>query len=496
MPSGPRPSAQELLRAALQRDPEERDAFLDQACAGDARLRAEVALLLAARTSPTLDAGPSGRIIGPYIIRHEIGRGGMGVVYLAEDTRLSRRVALKALVPSVATEGARRERLRQEARAAAGLSHQGIATVYALEEFGSELFLACEYVAGQTLRAVLKSERLETPQVVEIAVQLARALAAAHAHGVVHRDLKPENIVRTASGIIKILDFGIARVDDLSSARLTQAGTILGTPAYMAPEQAEGQDVDSRTDLFSFGVLVYEMACGSNPFEGGTITKTITRILEWDPVPLSQACRSSFPRLDRIVAKCLRKRPSERYQSTTELVSDLEHLQAEFAADENGGSRRGSTIEYSADVRRVFTPRQWWAFHQLAMSAVYAAMLYPAWRARTWLPPPWGIVLLFAVSSCAVVAATLRLHLWFTARFYPSELLFQRMRLSPWIRWCDMALAGCQFVAAFAIVSDHTEFAMLELIVAVAIVVASLVIEPATTTAAFPERPQPDSRQA
>jgi protein kinase-like protein len=504
-----------LCNAALRRDPEEREAFLDDACSGDARLRAFVAALLDARgrtaeiRTSSFEAGRAlaepavplrdGCMVGPYIIRHEIGRGAMGVVYLAEDTRLSRRVALKALVPDLGRDASRRERLRQEARAAAGLSHQGIATVYALEEIGPELYLAYEYVAGHTLRDMLKSDKLPLTQVVGIALQLAKALASAHAHGVVHRDLKPENVITTSSGVVKILDFGIACVEDRTSPHLTEIGTILGTPAYMAPEQARGQGVDFRTDLFSFGVLVYEMASGSNPFDAGTVTATIARILELDPEPLSAVCQLPSPHLDRIVARCLRKHPFERYESTQELVDDLERLAAGLSADgrhasgihrrqpgpPTAGTALGRHVAAAARETHALTPWQWWEFHQLVISAVYGTMMYPAWRVQAWLSEPWGIVLLFAVSSCAAVATTLRLHLWFTARFNAVDLLVQRARTVPWIRSCDIGFAISQVLAAVAIANAHPEVAMLQLSVSLSVAIASCVIEPATTTVAF-----------
>ncbi len=494
----------DVFDAALRRDPGERDAFLDEACAGNRPLRAEVASLLAAHEgaggfieAPALKMAAhlladtpteslEGRVVGPYIIRHEIGRGGMGVVYLADDTRLSRRVALKALAPSVSRDGGRRERLRQEARAAAALSHPGIATVYALEEIDDELYLACEYVPGATLRALLEPGPLPPAQVVDIALQLARALTAAHAHGVVHRDLKPENIVRTPAGVVKVLDFGIARVENLTPERLTRAGTILGTPAYMAPEQAEGRDVDFRTDLFSFGVLIYEMASGSNPFEAPTPASTIARILSVDPAALSEVSPAGPPKLDRIVATCLRKHPRERYPSTQDLVVDLERLQTEVSAGlDRAASGRQSRVADAERGTRVLTPRWWWEFHQVAISAVYVLTMYPVWRVRSWLPGAWGLLFLFGALACAALATSLRLHLRFTARFYPTELTLQRARALPWTRWCDVGLAAVLSAAAFAIGNAHPEVATLLITISIVAVVASLMIEPATTRAAF-----------
>jgi serine/threonine protein kinase len=499
---------QAVFDAALQRAPDERDAFLDRECAGAPWLRAEVASLLEAHDraggfieAPAFETaaelfvdGPgdslAGRVIGPYIIRQEIGRGGMGVVYLAEDRRLSRRVALKALAPGVGRDPARRDRLRREARAAAALSHQGIATVYALEEIGDELCLASEYVPGPTLRALIEQGPLPLAEVVDIAVDVARALGAAHAQGIVHRDLKPENAIRTPAGAVKVLDFGIARTENLAPARLTEDGTRLGTPACMAPEQARGLDVDFRTDLFAFGVLVYELASGANPFDGGTPAATIARILEVDPAPLSAVCPSAPPALGRIVAVCLRKAPHERYSSTQRLVADLERLQAELSADDAPG-RGGQWPETAGGRRRpwVLTPRWWWEFHQATVSIVYVAAIYPAWHVRPWLPAPWGMLFLFVVLACAATATSLRLHLWFTARFYPAELATQRARARPWTKASDAGFAVGFLLASLAIGDDHPEVAALLVTVASAAAVAAFLIEPTTTRAAFREAP-------
>jgi serine/threonine protein kinase len=481
--------AREVFDGALARERGDRGAFLDEACEGNPPLRAEVASLLAAHDRsgdfierPAFEAAADllvdsldGRLIGPYIVRHEIGRGGMGVVYLADDTRLSRRVALKALPPELGRDRRRRERLRHEARAAAALSHPGIATVYALEEIGDELYLACEHVPGPTLRALTGSGPIPVTQVVDISIQLARALAAAHAQGVVHRDLKPENVVRTAAGVVKVLDFGLARMEGLTPAHLTEEGDAPGTPGYMAPEQIRGQDVDFRADLFSFGVVVYEIACGSNPFEAGTRTATIARILEVDPVPLSEAGRTDLAALDRIVATCLNKDPLGRYGSTHELLTDLEGLQAEIAIAPERPQR----------APRVSMSRWWWEFHQAAISTMYVLMMYPAWRVRSWLPPPWGTVFLLGTLGCAAAATTLRLHLWFTSRFYPAELTTERRLVRVWIRCSDAGWTMALLVAVLGIATGHQAIAMLFITVAVATALASFVIEPATTRAVF-----------
>jgi hypothetical protein len=411
----------------------------------------------------------------------------MGIVYLADDTRLSRRVALKALAPSLSRDSGHRARMQQEARAAAALSHPSIATVYALEEIDNDLYLACEYVPGQTLRAALQSGPLPLAHVLDIATQVARALSVAHAQGIVHRDLKPENVIKTPAGVVKILDFGLARTETLPAMRLTETGTLLGTPAYMSPEQAQAQDVDFRTDLFSFGVLVYEMGSGSNPFEDRSLTATIARVIDSEPAPLSEVCAEGSPGLDRIVAVCLRKQPRQRYASTLDLVADLERLQAALSGDHGRvrGVRRAGSLEGGRSKR---TPRWWWEFHQVAISVLYVLMIYPAWRVRVWLPPRWGLLFLFVVLACVAAATSLRLHLRFTAHFYPLELTAQRVRARPWTRLADIGFASALVVAAITIGSAHLEVAALMLTVAVASAVARFVIEPATARAAFRSR--------
>ena len=482
----------QVFEDAIELDPSERAAFLDEACAGSPAMRAEVVSLIQGHgdadaifeapvyevAADLFDEAPAapiaGQSIGPYIIRHEIGRGGMGVVYLADDTRLSRRVALKAIAPGLGSEPERRERLRKEARAAAALSHPGIATVFALEELDDELYLACEYVPGQTLRALIEQGPLPVAQVVDIATQLAHALAAAHAQGIVHRDLKPENVVRTAAGVVKILDFGLARVEQMTATGPAKTAAFAGTPGYMPPEQIRGEDVDFRGDIFALGLLVYEMTSGSNPFDAGTPTATIARILEAVPSPLAELGTPGASRLDRIVTICLKKDRRERYASTLQLVADLERLGTDESEDRPA-------------VRKpqALTPQWWWGFHQLAVAAVYAAMLYPAWQIRPWLAQPWATLFLGSVTACAAVAATVRLHLWFTARFYSAELSAQRAQALHWTRWSDRMFAAALLLAGLAIGTAHQATAMLLVAVAIAAAVASFLIEPTTTRAAF-----------
>src|SRR5690242_13989787 len=267
----------------------------------------------------------------------------MGVVWLADDTRLRRKVALKFLSPEASRNPMRRRRFDQEARAAAALSHPGIATVYELVDLSGQLFIVFEYIPGSTLRSSITSGGLPAKELISMAWEIADALAAAHAAGVVHRDLKPENVMRTPAGSCKILDFGLARLaspditDGLtqSANRQTATGALVGTLRYMAPEQIEGQHVDFRADIFAFGVLVYELATGMHPFESKSSPWTIGAIFKNEPIPLSKRTPAHSKELARIIEKCLRKVPSERYQSTCHLARDLAKLKDEAARSSN-----------------------------------------------------------------------------------------------------------------------------------------------------------------
>jgi serine/threonine protein kinase len=478
-----------VYAGALQRDPEERDEYLNRACAGDADFRAKVVAFLdpddpsSATKFVFRPEGIEGKVIGQYILRRELGHGGMGVVYLADDTQLSRRVALKALASDVVRDPERRARLRLEARAAAALSHPGIATVYALEDIDGALYLACEYVPGEPLRAVLAAGPLPLHHVVSIGAQMARALAAAHSAGVIHRDIKPENVVKTPSGAVKILDFGLARMDTASDPRLTQTGVIVGTPAYMAPEQVLGQEVDFRTDQFALGVLVYELASGVNPFVTNSVRATLARIVEEEAPPVSSVRQGVLPALDRIVATCLAKNMAERYETTNDLVTDFEQLEAEIALQRQRSSHRSGPLPAAASPSSG--ARWWWQAHQVIVSAIYIVTIYPTWYAQRWISRPWGIILLLVVLAAAAAGATVRLNLPFLARHAPRELPVQLTRARRLTLLCESAFAIAQLTAAAVVATEHPEFAMMLVAAATALLVAALVIEPNTVRAAF-----------
>lgn len=333
-----------VLDEALELPAEEVPAFLDRACSGDDALRAEVEALLradrgaggfletpAADLVSTLLEGPDesssspkleGQAIGPYRILRRIGAGGMGVVYLARDERLQRTVALKLLPADWGGGAATRERFLREARLVSALDHPNICTLHDIGETGDgRLYLVMGYYQGETLREKLDRGPLPVEEAVDLAIQVGRGLARAHEAGIIHRDIKPANVVVTEHGEAKILDFGIAK--GTGEAGLTRPGSSLGTPAYMSPEQATGRPVDARTDVWSLGVMLYEMIAGRRPFTGENAQAQIHAILEREPEPLSQS-RPDVPAIvARAVHKATTKDPGQRYQSVNEFIAHL-----------------------------------------------------------------------------------------------------------------------------------------------------------------------------
>src|SRR5213076_863095 len=300
----------DLFQSAVERAPAERAAFLDEACRGDESLRREVRSLLTSHERsenfielPAFEVAPElvtsertntlvGKLIGHYRIESLVGVGGMGEVYLARDERLGRKAALKLLPDSLTTDETQLSRFKNEARTASSLNHPNILTVYEIGAEGNRQFIATEFIEGITLRVSIGRGRINPHTALEIAVQVASALAAAHEAGVVHRDIKPENIMLRPDGYVKVLDFGIAKLAESAFAKAaadragsmtlaeTNLGSILGTVRYMSPEQARGASVDKRTDVWSLGVVLYEMVTGHAPFTGDTPGEVMTSILE------------------------------------------------------------------------------------------------------------------------------------------------------------------------------------------------------------------------
>ena len=337
-----------IFHGALARDPSQRDAYLDEHCRHDKRLRnqvvdllnshvisadfletsqVEIALKLYAARGQSMPT-----TIGPYTLQGGIGEGGMAEVYLARDHRLGRHVALKVLPSWFSNDDEWVNRFRQEAIAASAISHPNVAHVYEVGEFESSQYIAMEYVEGITLRKRLEQHSLELSEVIDIATQLARGVAAAHAAGVIHRDLKPENIMLRTDGFLKILDFGLAKLNgepyatNSRPAVQTDPGLVMGTVAYMSPEQAKGAVVDSRTDIWSLGAILYEMLAGQPPFQGTSNFDTVARIIHSEPPSLSVDGKHIPPAMQRIVSKALTKDLNQRYQNANHLTRDLQNV--------------------------------------------------------------------------------------------------------------------------------------------------------------------------
>nr|MBA3765484.1 serine/threonine-protein kinase [Acidobacteriota bacterium] len=345
----------EIFHAALEHEAGERVAFLVEACAGDKSLRSEIESLIAAHEkdgsfidSPAYevaaqiltddpDGSRAGQRLGSYLILSMLGRGGMGEIYLAKDERLRRQVALKLLPTQFTKDADRLRRFEQEARAASALNHPNIITIHEIGEIDSLHFIATEFVEGETLRERLSPTRLDLVETLRIVIQVGDALAAAHSAGIIHRDIKPDNIMLRPDGYVKVLDFGLAKLVEQRSLASnsesptrrqvnTSPGMVMGTASYMSPEQARGEEVDARTDIWSLGVVLYEMLSGRVPFEGTTISHVIVNILEKEPAWPVQSSREAPAELDWIVKKALRKDREERYQTARELLGDLRSL--------------------------------------------------------------------------------------------------------------------------------------------------------------------------
>ena len=369
-----------------------------------------------------------GSMISQYRILEKLGEGGMGVVYKAQDTRLDRPVALKFLPPHLHASEADKARFLQEAKAAAALNHPNICSVIDVQEVEGaspgerQIFIVMEFIDGQTLAE--KKGTVSLKQAVEIGVQVADGLAAAHERGIVHRDIKPENIMVRKDGIVQIMDFGLAKLRATRVTRLTREGSTVGTAGFMSPEQVQGQDVDHRSDIFSLGVLLYELITGELPFKGVHETALLYEIVNVEAAPMSTIKPGIDPELDRIVLECLAKEPSERYQSAAEVAKDLRRFKRE------SGRQRTSRISDIAAADR--------------QSAVAGATMQPADRTGTRNGRPRGQVILLAVSGILGVAVLVLLWALWREGGVPAQPV---VRFSFNVSWSPTRLQGSSGVA-------------------------------------------------
>jgi serine/threonine protein kinase len=377
-----------LYYSALELEADRRAAFLDQACAGDRNLRREVESLLAPLEgdetyleAPALQVAAKalareqirrsspGRMVSHYRILSRLGGGGMGDVYKAEDTKLGRLVALKFLRGGPVSDPQTIERFFREARNASALNHPNICSIYAIDEFEGEPFITMELLEGQTLRDRISAGPLSIDELLDFAVQIADGLDAAHSRTIVHRDLKPANLFITTGNWVKLLDFGLAKLlpaASIDSGGLTNSGVAIGTVAYMSPEQARAEPLDARTDLFSFGAVLYEMATGRPAFDGASVAVIFHAILSQAPTPVSKLRPDLPPEFEQIIGKALEKDRDQRYQHAADLRADLKRLKMDRDSRQHTRSgqsamRRDPALEWPARhcfLSRVASRRQ------------------------------------------------------------------------------------------------------------------------------------------
>jgi serine/threonine protein kinase/Tol biopolymer transport system component len=360
---------------------------------------------------------PQGTKLGPYEVLSPLGSGGMGEVYRARDTRLGRDVAVKVLPAERLSDPARRARFTHEARAASSLNHPNIVTIHEIESAEGIDFIVMELVPGKTLDALIPRQGMRLGEAMRIAIPLADALAAAHAAGIVHRDFKPGNVMVTPDGVVKVLDFGLAKLtqgdegggEDRTTldaqARLSHPGLAVGTPAYMSPEQATGGEVDTRSDVFSFGALLYEMVTGRRPFGGGSSAEILAAILKEQPRPPTEVAPDVPRELERIVLRCLRKEPGRRFQHMTDLKVELQEVKEE--SDSLASAMIGGTTRRS---------RGRWLAAGMAGIALLAAAASFRLLGRPASPPPRLVVLTSSRAASGVCFSPDGSQIAFTSR--------------------------------------------------------------------------------
>ena len=433
-------------------------------------------------------------IAGRYAAREEVGRGGMGVVFRALDMQLNRWVALKMLLPEATHDISLQRRLASEARTASGLNHPGIAIVFDFVETPDASFIVYELVAGRTLRSELAARRFSVDELVDAGLQLADALAAAHQQGIVHRDLKPENIMVVPGGDcrgrMKILDFGLARrlerpplEDQCASAattitELTGPGFAAGTTAYMPPEQLQAGHADARSDIYSLGVILYELATGCHPFRGKDVPSTVANILTQTALSIMHYDPDAPAEIERIIQKCLRKPPAERYQFARELFTDLKNFRADPAPADQAGKEPQSlmrTFLGSAGAR----PYRLWEILHIKACIRCALLVFLAWRFKTDRHGMWSLVLFFCAVVCCIIQGVLSAVLLYAGAADRPNLRTYVQKLAPWLRALGLANGLMALLMAAFVAESHTFLALLLTALGVALGFTATLLKPA-----------------
>jgi tRNA A-37 threonylcarbamoyl transferase component Bud32 len=454
-----------------------------------------------------------GQTLGHYRIEAKLGEGGMGVVYRAFDTHLDRTVAIKILRADATASPERRRRFQQEAKAASALNHPHIVHIYDISSSGGTDYIAMEFVDGKTLDQLIGKSGLALRDTLKYATQVADALARAHTAGIVHRDLKPANIIVGEDGRAKLLDFGLAKLTETTGATVfdseagtatmtareyvqTEEGTIVGTVAYMSPEQAEGKPVDARSDIFSFGSVLYEMATGRRPFEGANKISTLAAILHKEPPPLAGVAPDLPAELDKIIARCLRKDRDRRAQHAGDIKLALEDLREDSAsrrlsrAPQAGGQTAASSEEQPAWMRKLFgaaggRPYRLWQIHHIGICLRCAFLVFLAWRFKNATSGTWSLALFFSTLLCCSIQSLLAAVLLSAGSIDREFLRREARELAPWLRACGLASSALAMIMTVWIAEGHTILAALMALVGIITGVKALAVKPAMDRAAI-----------
>ena len=451
-----------------------------------------------------------GQALGHYRIEAKLGEGGMGVVYRAFDTHLDRPVAIKILRADATASPERKRRFQQEAKAASALHHPNIVHIYDISSSGGTDYIAMEFVDGKTLDRLIGKSGLALSDTLKYAIQVADALARAHAARIVHRDLKPANIIVSEDGRVRLLDFGLAKLTaaaDIDSeagtetmnARedfQTEEGTILGTVAYMSPEQAQGKKVDARSDIFSFGSVLYEMVTGRRAFEGANKISTLSAILHNEPPPLAEVAPGLPAELDKVIWRCLRKDPDRRAQhagdikvALAELIADSESRKLS-RAPQAGGQAAATPEEQPSWTGNLFgsagaRPYRLWQIHHIGICLRSAFLVYLAWRFKNVTSGLWSLALFFSTLLCCTIQSIMAAVLLFADIIGREFLRGETRELAPWLRAFGLANSGLAMSMTVWIAEEHTILAALMALVGTVIGVKAVAVKPAMDRAAI-----------